>query len=73
MKKIKKAAVLTLIASLVLGVTAQGNKTTITAKKLPANVRTIKFNGAGKRLKLQKGKIYFFQQKNSFCFEKRTY
>jgi|GEM_PF-2073500 len=58
MKKLKKAAVLTLIASLVLGVTAQGNKTMITAKKLPANVRTIKFKGAGKRLKLQKGKKY---------------
>lgn len=58
MKKLKKAAVLTLIASLVLGVTAQGNKTTITAKKSPANVRTIKFKGSGKRLKLQKGKRY---------------
>lgn len=58
MKKLKKAAVLTLIASLVLGVTAQGNKTTITAKKAPANVRTIKFKGSGKRLKLQKGKRY---------------
>ncbi len=58
MKKLKKAAVLTLIASLVFGVTAQGNKATITAKKLPANVRTIKFKGTGKRLKLQKGKKY---------------
>lgn len=58
MKKLKKAAVLTLIASLVLGVTAQGNKTTLTAKKSPANVRSIKFKGTGKRLKLQKGKKY---------------
>lgn len=58
MKKLKKAAVLTLIASLVLGVTAQGNKPTLTAKKSPANVRTIKFKGTGKRLKLQKGKKY---------------
>ncbi len=58
MKKLKKAAVLTLIASLVLSISAQGNKTTITAKKSPANVRTVKFKGTGKRLKLQKGKKY---------------
>lgn len=58
MKKLKKAAVLTLIASLVLSISAQGNKTTITAKKSSANVRTVKFKGTGKRLKLQKGKKY---------------
>ena len=73
MKKIKKAAVLTLIASLVLGVTAQGNKTTITAKKLPANVRTIKFNGAGKRLKLQKGKKYQLKTKVSVSPNKKKF
>lgn len=58
MKKLKKAAVLTLIASLVLSISTQGNKTTITAKKSSANVRTVKFKGTGKRLKLQKGKKY---------------
>ena len=58
MKKLKKAAVLTLIASLVLSISAQGNKTTITAKNSSTNVRTVKFKGTGKRLKLQKGKKY---------------
>ena len=73
MKKLKKAAVLTLIASLVFGVTAQGNKATITAKKLPANVRTIKFKGTGKRLKLQKGKKYQLKPVVSVTPNKKKY
>ena len=59
MKKLKKAAVLTLIASLVLSISAQGNKTTITAKKSSANVRTVKFKGTGKRLK--KDSFYWYK------------
>lgn len=69
MKKLKKVFVLTLIASLVLSISAQGKKATITAKKAPANVRTIKFKGTGKRLNSKKGKN--INKTCRFCYSKQ--
>ncbi|MGN1206194.1 MAG: Ig-like domain-containing protein [Eubacterium sp.] len=73
MKKLKKVAVLTLTASLALSITAQGNKTLITAKKSPAKVNKIKFVGTGKRLKLQKGKTYQLKTSVSVTPNKKKY
>ena len=59
MIKFRKNTAMLIITSLVLGVIAYGNQTTVvTAKKTPAKVQSIAFKNVKKRLKLQKGKKY---------------